>query len=166
MAFLTVGLNLVNAEVPLIVVVLAKQMGAGDVEIGSIFIIGGIGGVVGSLVVGRISKKILVRSSHHVYHRKTLEIAAPRGLKPSEVSNRASATGEPNDGIGSNWAVDDLTEFGDNQPVDGAIQFARKRTSRGGGVARARRGVHSGSRVLRGVAKTALPPARLWRRRK
>jgi len=57
MAFLTGGLNLVNAAVPLIVIVLAKQMGASDVEIGLIFSIGGIGGIVGSLVGGQIQKR-------------------------------------------------------------------------------------------------------------
>jgi len=57
MAFLTGGLNLVNAAVPLIVIVLAKEMGARDVEIGLIFSIGGIGGIVGSLIGGRIQKR-------------------------------------------------------------------------------------------------------------
>jgi predicted MFS family arabinose efflux permease len=57
MAFLTGGVNLVNAAVPLIVIVLAKQMGAGDFEIGLIFSIGGIGGILGSLVGGQIQKR-------------------------------------------------------------------------------------------------------------
>ena len=57
MAFLTGGLNLVNAAVPLVVIVLAKQMGASDVEIGLIFSIGGIGGIVGSLIGGQIQKR-------------------------------------------------------------------------------------------------------------
>jgi predicted MFS family arabinose efflux permease len=57
MAFLTGGLNLVNAAVPLIVIILAKEMGARDIEIGLIFSIGGLGGVVGSLVGGRIQKR-------------------------------------------------------------------------------------------------------------
>jgi predicted MFS family arabinose efflux permease len=57
MAFLTGGVNLVNAAVPLIVIVLAKQMGAGDFEIGLIFSIGGIGSIVGSLVGGQIQKR-------------------------------------------------------------------------------------------------------------
>jgi len=57
MAFLTGGLNLVNAAVPLIVIVLAKDMGATDVEIGLIFSIGGIGGIVGSLIGGQIQKR-------------------------------------------------------------------------------------------------------------
>ncbi|MDE2359371.1 MAG: MFS transporter, partial [Betaproteobacteria bacterium] len=49
MAVLTGGLNLINAAFPLIVIVLAKRLGAGDAEIGVIFSIGGIGGVIGSL---------------------------------------------------------------------------------------------------------------------
>lgn len=57
MAFLTGGLNLVNAAVPLIVIVLAKEMGARDVDIGLIFSIGGIGGIVGSLIGGQIQKR-------------------------------------------------------------------------------------------------------------
>ncbi len=57
MALLTGGLNLVNAAVPLIVIVLAKEMGARDVEIGLIFSIGGIGGIAGSLIGGRIQKR-------------------------------------------------------------------------------------------------------------
>jgi len=57
MAVLTGGLNLVNAAVPLIVIVLAKEMGASDVEIGLIFSIGGIGGIVGSLIGGQIQKR-------------------------------------------------------------------------------------------------------------
>ncbi len=57
MAFLTGGLNLVNAAVPLIVIVLAKEMGARDVEIGLIFSIGGIGGIIGSLIGGQIQKR-------------------------------------------------------------------------------------------------------------
>ncbi len=57
MAFLTGGLNLVSAAVPLIVIVLAKEMGARDVEIGLIFSVGGIGGIIGSLIGGRIQKR-------------------------------------------------------------------------------------------------------------
>lgn len=57
MAFLTGGLNLINAATTLIVIVLAKRLGAGAAEIGVIFSIGGIGGVVGSLVGGQIQKR-------------------------------------------------------------------------------------------------------------
>jgi predicted MFS family arabinose efflux permease len=57
MAFLTGGVNLVNAAAPLIVIVLAKQLGASDIEIGLIFSIGGIGGVVGSLIGGQVQKR-------------------------------------------------------------------------------------------------------------
>ncbi len=57
MAFLTGGVNMVNAAVPLIVIVMAKQLGASDIEIGLIFSIGGIGGVVGSLIGGRVQKR-------------------------------------------------------------------------------------------------------------
>ena len=57
MAVLTGGLNLINAAFPLIVIVLAKHVGAGDAEIGVIFSIGGIGGVIGSLVGGQIQRR-------------------------------------------------------------------------------------------------------------
>jgi predicted MFS family arabinose efflux permease len=57
MAFLTGGLNLINAATPLIVIVLAKQMGAGDGAIGVIFSAVGIGGIAGSLVGGRIQRR-------------------------------------------------------------------------------------------------------------
>ena len=57
MAFLTGGMNLVYAAAPLIVIVLAKQLGASDIEIGLIFSIGGIGGVVGSLIGGQVQKR-------------------------------------------------------------------------------------------------------------
>lgn len=57
MAFLTGGMNLVNAAAPLIMIVLAKQLGASNIEIGLIFSIGGIGGVVGSLIGGQVQKR-------------------------------------------------------------------------------------------------------------
>ena len=57
MAFLTGGMNLVGAATPLIVIILAKQLGASDIEIGLIFSIGGIGGIVGSLIGGQIQKR-------------------------------------------------------------------------------------------------------------
>ncbi len=57
MAFVTGGLNLVNAGTPLIIIVLAKQMGAGDAQVGVIFSIAGIGGIVGSLIGGQIQRR-------------------------------------------------------------------------------------------------------------
>jgi predicted MFS family arabinose efflux permease len=57
MAFLTGGLNLINAAMPLIIIVFAKNMGASDGEIGVIFSAAGIGGVVGSLVGGGIQRR-------------------------------------------------------------------------------------------------------------
>jgi predicted MFS family arabinose efflux permease len=57
MAFLTGGLNLINAATPLIIIVLAKEMGAGDAAIGVIFSVAGIGGILGSLVGGRIQRR-------------------------------------------------------------------------------------------------------------
>lgn len=57
MAFLTGGLNLVNAAMPLLVIVLAKELGASAFEIGLIFSIGGIGGILGSLIGGQLQKR-------------------------------------------------------------------------------------------------------------
>ena len=57
MAFLTGGLNLVNAAIPLIVIVLAKQLGASDTEVGFVFSIAGMGAIVGSLIGGQIQRR-------------------------------------------------------------------------------------------------------------
>jgi predicted MFS family arabinose efflux permease len=57
MAFLTGGMNLINAATPLIIIVLAKEMGAGDAAIGVIFSAAGIGGILGSLVGGQIQRR-------------------------------------------------------------------------------------------------------------
>src|SRR5438552_1838090 len=57
MAFLTGAANLVAAATPLLVIVLARQLGATDVEIGVVFSIAGIGGILGSLVGGGIQRR-------------------------------------------------------------------------------------------------------------
>src|SRR5882672_1901934 len=57
MAFLTGGLNLVGAATPLILIVIGKQLGASAAQIGLIFSIGAIGGIVGSLVGGQIQRR-------------------------------------------------------------------------------------------------------------
>ena len=57
MALLTGGLNFVYAATPLMLIVLAKHMGASDVQIGLIFSIGGISGIAGSLIGGRIQRR-------------------------------------------------------------------------------------------------------------
>lgn len=56
-AFLTGGYNLVNAAVPLVLIVLAKERGANDAAIGILFSVSGIGGIVGSLVGGQIQRR-------------------------------------------------------------------------------------------------------------
>lgn len=56
MAMLTGAINFVEASVPLLLIVMAQQMGASAVEIGLIFSAGGVGGVLGSLVGGRIQR--------------------------------------------------------------------------------------------------------------
>ena len=57
MALLTGAMNFVYAATPLLLIVLAKQMGASDVDIGIVFSIGGISGIVGSLIGGRIQRR-------------------------------------------------------------------------------------------------------------
>jgi predicted MFS family arabinose efflux permease len=57
MAFLTGGLNVINAAMPLLMIVLAKGVGASDAQIGVIFSFAGAGGIVGSLVGGRVQRR-------------------------------------------------------------------------------------------------------------
>src|SRR5205085_8862398 len=57
MAILTGGVNFINAATPLVLIVLAKRLGADDAAIGSVFSAIGVGGVIGSLVGGRIAKR-------------------------------------------------------------------------------------------------------------
>ena len=57
MAFLTGSINLVNAGTTLIVILLAQDLGARPVDIGLIFSIGGIGGILGSLLGARVQKR-------------------------------------------------------------------------------------------------------------
>jgi len=61
MAFLTGSINFVNAATGLIIIVLAQQLGARPVDIGLIFSIGGIGGVLGSLIGGQVQKRFSFR---------------------------------------------------------------------------------------------------------
>ena len=56
MALLTGSMNFVEAAIPLLLIVLAQQMGASAVQIGLIFSAGGVGGVLGALVGGTIQR--------------------------------------------------------------------------------------------------------------
>lgn len=56
MALLTGGMNFVEASVPLLLIVLAQQMGAGPAQIGLIFSAGGIGGVLGAVLGGYVQR--------------------------------------------------------------------------------------------------------------
>jgi predicted MFS family arabinose efflux permease len=57
MAALTGGLNFVNASGQLLLIVLATNLGASTTEIGLIFSIGGVGGIIGSLIGGRLQRR-------------------------------------------------------------------------------------------------------------
>ncbi|HZZ92008.1 MAG TPA: MFS transporter [Usitatibacter sp.] len=57
MALLTGGLNFINAATPLALIVLAKRLGAEDAAIGAAFSAIGVGGVLGSLVGGRLATR-------------------------------------------------------------------------------------------------------------
>ena len=56
MALLTGSMNFVEASVPLLLIVMAQQMGASVAQIGLIFSAGGVGGVLGAIVGGRIQR--------------------------------------------------------------------------------------------------------------
>ncbi len=57
MALLTSGLNFVQAAVPLLLIVVAKQQGASEAEIGVIFSFAGVGGVLGAMVGSNIQRR-------------------------------------------------------------------------------------------------------------
>ena len=57
MAGLTGAMNFVGAATPLLLIVLAKQLGASDGYVGLVFSIGGVGGIVGSLIGGRVQRR-------------------------------------------------------------------------------------------------------------
>lgn len=57
LALMAGGLNFAAASAPLIVIVIAKKLGAVDSQIGLIFSIAGIGGIIGSLVGGQVQKR-------------------------------------------------------------------------------------------------------------
>ncbi len=57
MALLTGALNFVNVPVTLIIIVLAKNSGATEAEIGLIFSLSAVGAIIGSIIGGQIQKK-------------------------------------------------------------------------------------------------------------
>lgn len=57
MAFCTGGLNFVNAPLTLIIIVLAKNLGASDAEIGLIFSVSAVGAIIGSIIGGQIQRR-------------------------------------------------------------------------------------------------------------
>jgi predicted MFS family arabinose efflux permease len=63
MAFIGAGINLVLATEALILIVLAKRLGAPDGSIGLLFSIGSIGGIVGSVIAAPVQKRFTLRQS-------------------------------------------------------------------------------------------------------
>lgn len=61
MAFLTGGLNVADAAAPLILIVIAKNAGASDVDVGLIFSLGAVGGIIGALAGGTIQRRFTFR---------------------------------------------------------------------------------------------------------
>ena len=57
LAILTGGLNVINAATPLILIVVAKELGASDAQIGVVFSLSGAGAILGSLVGGRVARR-------------------------------------------------------------------------------------------------------------
>jgi predicted MFS family arabinose efflux permease len=57
MAMLTGAINFVNAPSGLILIVLAKELGADDAQVGWMFSIGAAGGIIGSILGGQIQKR-------------------------------------------------------------------------------------------------------------
>lgn len=57
MAFITGGLNFVNTAIPLIIIVIAKSLRAGEAEIGFLLGLGAVGSLAGSLVAGRVQQR-------------------------------------------------------------------------------------------------------------
>ena len=57
MALLTGGLNVINAALPLLIIVAGKELGAKDAEIGLVFSIAGFGGIVGAIVGGKVRRR-------------------------------------------------------------------------------------------------------------
>jgi predicted MFS family arabinose efflux permease len=57
MAFLTGGMNAFGSASTLLIIVLAKHMGAQPAQIGLIFSIAGVGGILGSLIGGQIQRR-------------------------------------------------------------------------------------------------------------
>ncbi len=57
MAFMTGGLNFVNAATTLIIIVLAKNLGASDAEIGLVFSLSALGAIAGSIIGGQIQRR-------------------------------------------------------------------------------------------------------------
>jgi len=64
MALITGGLNFLSTATPLLLIVLAKEQGASEAQIGLVFSIGGLGAILGALVGGQIQRRC-----DHRHHR-------------------------------------------------------------------------------------------------
>jgi predicted MFS family arabinose efflux permease len=57
MALITGGLNFLSTATPLLLIVLAKEQGASEAQIGLVFALGGLGAILGALVGGQIQRR-------------------------------------------------------------------------------------------------------------
>ncbi len=57
MALITCGLNFLSTATPLLLIVLAKEQGASEAQIGLVFSIGGLGAILGAIVGGQIQRR-------------------------------------------------------------------------------------------------------------
>lgn len=58
MALITGGLNMVQAAVPLLLIVLAREVGASEAETGLVFSLGGVGAIAGALVGPLVQRRL------------------------------------------------------------------------------------------------------------
>ena len=62
LALLCGGMNMMIAATPLLLIMSAKQLGAQDMEIGVLFSVGGLGGILGSMLAARLLRRFGFRT--------------------------------------------------------------------------------------------------------
>ena len=62
LALLCGGMNMMIAATPLLLIMKGRQLGASDVEVGLLFSVGGLGGIVGSMLAARLLQRFGFRA--------------------------------------------------------------------------------------------------------